>query len=510
VKQTFFLCLFITSILISAHAADFQVNTRTTYDQTYPAIATDANANFAVVWSSYRHTQDGDSGGIFGQLFDSNCSPLGSEFRINTTTSGNQTRPSVAMSAAGGFVVAWQSNEADDWDVFAQRFEPNGQPIEGQFRVNTDTFSNQQSPKVTMNAAGAFAVVWESETLGGEPYAWVICCQLYDSDGLAVGDEFAVNLLLQSRYPDVAMAGNGDFTVAWVQNDMLMARQYNADGSEKADPFEVSTTAFSSATQPAIAAEPSGHFVVAWDGDPELASQDDIYAQRYKFDGTAIGEQLLVNTTSAGPQQNPSVAINSQRQFVIVWNGQTQPPGNERDIFGRRYDSSCNPIGDEFIVNTYVVADQKYPAVAIRGNDEFITAWQSNEQDGSGYGIFGQVGPKTGSADFNGDGFVDFCDYCVLAEDWLKEQNPLKTDLVDDNKINEQDLAAFSQQWLTPCYQCSQADLNTDGRIDFKDYCIWANDWLKQGPLDNDITGNGIIDFADLRPLLFYWTKTCQ
>jgi len=97
-----------------------------------------------------------------------------------------------------------------------------------------------------------------------------------------------------------------------------------------------------------------------------------------------------------------------------------------------------------------------------------------------------------------------------LAEEWLKEENPLNADLVDDNKINELDLGALCQQWLKPCYQCSQTDIYNDGKIDFKDYAILAANWLKPGPLEGDITGNGTVDMADLKVLVFHWLENCQ
>ncbi|MHC4497715.1 MAG: hypothetical protein ACYS21_01220, partial [Planctomycetota bacterium] len=141
----------------------------------------------------------------------------------------------------------------------------------------------------------------------------------------------------------------------------------------------------------------------------------------------------------------------------------------------------------------------------------FISVWESLGQDGSGYGVFGEMGPKAGSADLNDDGFVDLRDYCVLGEEWRKEENPLEADLIDDNKIDEKDLAAFCGQWLRPCYECSEVDVYTDGRIDFKDYAVWAANRAKQGPnLDGDITGNGIVDMADLKALAFHWLKTCE
>ncbi len=82
--------------------------------------------------------------------------------------------------------------------------------------------------------------------------------------------------------------------------------------------------------------------------------------------------------------------------------------------------------------------------------------------------------------------------------------------MIDDNKIDEQDLAAFCKQWLTPCYKCNEVDIHSDGKIDFKDYALWAGNYLKQGPLGGDITGNGIVDMTDLKALVFHWAQTCE
>lgn len=86
----------------------------------------------------------------------------------------------------------------------------------------------------------------------------------------------------------------------------------------------------------------------------------------------------------------------------------------------------------------------------------------------------------------------------------------LQTDLVDDNKIDEWDLGAVSQQWLSPCYQCGQADIYGDGKIDFKDYSLLTDSWQGQGPLTGDITGDGTVDAADLKVLVFHWLTNCE
>ena len=448
-KRNYWLVVAITLIAVMTCGAEFQVNTRTSNRQENPAISMDAEGNFVVVWNSY--LQDGSSNGIYGRCFDSNCSPVGDEFQVNTTISGNQREPSVAMDAAGNFVVVWYGPGENEEDIFARRFDLNGLPVSEEYRVNSRTESRQRFPRVAMNDAGAFAVVWESEKPGTTSYAGEISCQLYDSNSLTVSEEFQANLLSDCRYPDVAMDADRNFAVVWTQmgsGNSILARLYSADGTAKTEPFEVSTIKFSSITRPSIAMARTGHFIVAWDGDPNLAGLDDIHARRYDFNGTAIGEQFVVNTTIAGPQQNPEVAMNNRGQFIIVWDSKIDPNINERDIFAQRYDKSGRPLGGEFQVNTYMADDQKRPAIAMRENRKFVMAWQSYGQDGSGYGVFGQIGQIVGSADFNSDGFVNFHDYCILAEEWLKSEEPLTADLIDDNKINERDLAEFCYQWL--------------------------------------------------------------
>jgi hypothetical protein len=448
-KRSYLTAVAITLVAAMACGGDFQANTRKSNKQENPAIAMDAEGNFVVVWNSY--LQDGSSNGIFGQRFDSNCKPAGSEFQINTTTSGNQREPAVAMDAGGKFVVTWYGPGEDEEDIFARRFNSNGQPLGSEFSVNAHTSDRQLYPRAAMNNDGGFIIVWESSNIPGQS-SKAVCGRLYDSSGSSTGPEFVINKeASDSRYPDVAMDAEGNFAVVWMRDkssNSIIARLYNAEGTAKTEPFEVSTIRFSSVTQPSIAMDKAGYFVVAWDGDPKLAGLDDIHVRCYKPDGTAIGEQFIVNTTLTGPQQNPEVAINDRGRFIIVWDSKIDPDINERDIFAQRYNSSGVPLGDEFQVNTYMTDDQKRPSVAMGLNGKFVMAWQSYGQDGSGYGVFGEMGQIVGSADFNNDGFVNFRDYCILAEAWLKSEDSLAADLIEDNKIDEQDLAEFCYQWL--------------------------------------------------------------
>ena len=438
----------------SVCGAEFQVNTHTANEQKNAAIAMDEAGGFVVVWSSY--LQDGSSNGIFARLFDPNCGQLGEEFQVNATSSGNQAEPAVAMDAAAGFVVAWQGPgliEEDREDIFAQRFDTDGLPIGGEFRVNTYIGDKQLYPSMAVNKDGTFIVVWESNNTPEEGNK-AICGQLYDSNGVEFGAEFLVNTESSvCRYPDVAADANGNFAVVWMvdkSSNSIMGRLFDPNGTPRTDTLKVNTIRFSSITRPSIAMDNAGNFVVTWDGDPKLAGQDDIHARLYDADGTPLGGQFLVNTTLTGAQQYPQAAMNDDGEFVIVWDCRIDPDDdNQRDIFGQRFGNSGEFIRDEFQINTYELNDQRYPAVAINGAGRFVAVWQSQTQDGSRYGIFARPGPIVGSADFNADGLVDFYDYSILADEWHKSENQLTADLIDDNKVDEQDLVEFCRQWLT-------------------------------------------------------------
>ena len=306
---------------------------------------------------------------------------------------------------------------------------------------------------MAVNNNGAFIVVWESSNTPQEGDK-AICCRLYDSNGLDFGDEFIVNEESSiCRYPDVAADANGNFAVVWMEDkssNSIMARLFGPGGEPRTDTFKVNTTRISSVTRPSIAMDATGNFVVAWDGDPELAGQDDIHARLYDAGGTPLDWQFLVNTTTTCAQQYPQAAMYADGQFVIVWDCRIDPDhDNQRDIFGQQFGSLGEFIGDEFQMNTFELNDQRYPAVAISEAGGFVAVWQSQTQDGSRYGIFARRGPIIGPADFNGDELVDFYDFCILAEQWRKSENPLTADLIDDNKIDELDLAEFCRQWLT-------------------------------------------------------------
>jgi hypothetical protein len=154
-----------------------RVNSSTNGIQKEPAVAMDDAGNYVVVWTS-QDDQDGDSGGIYAQRFNSNGVAQGAEIPVNTTTAGYQGNPRVSMDADGDFVVTWVSQPAprgDPYGVYAQRFNRSGAKQGAEFRVNPATIGFQLNPSVALDAAGNFAIDWhhndgDSENMNYDVY----------------------------------------------------------------------------------------------------------------------------------------------------------------------------------------------------------------------------------------------------------------------------------------------------------------------------------------------------
>ena len=162
--------LFRSNAAGTAQGGEFRVNTFTTGSQRFPSVAMDSAGDVVVGWRS--DAQDGSSYGVYAQRFDAAGVAQAGEFRVNTFTNSVQLDPSVTMDASGDFVVTWDSygQDGSNYGIYAQRYNAAGVTQGAEFRVNTYTSNGQHSPSVAMDAAGDFVVGWHS--FGEDASGW--------------------------------------------------------------------------------------------------------------------------------------------------------------------------------------------------------------------------------------------------------------------------------------------------------------------------------------------------
>lgn len=363
---------------------EFLVNTYTTSDQVLPSVAAAASGDFVIVWQSY--LQDGFIS-VFGQRFSAGGAPLGPEFRVNADTANAHIRPSVAADAAGNFVVAWTSFVLPSTPVaiMARRYASSGAPLTGEFRVDTYTTGQHDEAAVAVDGAGGFIVVWVADGEDGSSRG--VFGQRYAASGAALGPEFRANTdtIGPQTLPAVTADAAGDFVVVWQGTGSsydVFGQRYSAPGSPLGRQFQVNTSTILNQDFASVAADPAGNFVVAWHS--QFPYQ--IVGRRYAASGVPLTGEFVASTTTVGDVSNTSIGMDSVGDFVVVWYGGSGP----EDAFGRRYDASGAALGPEFRVNTYTTDRQIVPAVSADAPGHFVVVWMSHDQDGAGYGIYGQ------------------------------------------------------------------------------------------------------------------------
>ena len=322
-----------------------QVNTYTQGDQADPFVVPrppDFDSGAIAVWSS--EGQDGSGRGVYGRGLGFQGFP---EFRANSYTTGNQEDPAAVPvdNFAGGFVVVWSSpQDGSGRGIFGQRFLPGGIPVGPEFRVNTFTTGDQyQATVARTDTSGGFVVVWNS--MGQDGSGPGLFGQRYSATATPVGPEFQVNTYTTgAQYrAAVSLVSGGAFVVAWQDG--------NAPGA----------------------------------GSPGRG----IFAQRYDgATGAPLGPEFQVNSYTTGFHGSPTITTWIPNLFVVAWHSDGQD-GSGLGIFAQRFDPAGAPFGSEFRVNSYTTGDQANPMAG--GHGCALIAWESTGQDGSGTGIYGQL-----------------------------------------------------------------------------------------------------------------------
>lgn len=383
---------------------EFRVNTYTTEGQSFSAAAMESNGDFVIVWES--DDQEGSQSGIYAQLYNSAGIPQGAEFLVNSFTTGKQRNASVAMDSDGDFVVAWESAGQVDgsYDIRAQRFDNTGMTQGSEFLVNTYVTFDQVRPSVAIDSEGDFVIAWDSDGQDGNQQG--VYAQRFNSAGMAQGVEFLVNTYstFSQFNPAVALDSDGDFIIVWASSGQdgnnlgVFAQRYNSAGIAQGYEFQVNTyTTFMQAT-PSVAMDMEGNYIIAWNSNGQDGNANGIYAQRYNSAGLPQGNEFLVNTYTTSAQFYPSVAMDSDGDFIIVWHSKGQD--GSIGVYAQAYNSAGTTLGMEFRVNTYTPDNQQEPSVAMDKDGDFVVAWSSYNQDGNFNGIYAQRYEQTSGNTF--------------------------------------------------------------------------------------------------------------
>ena len=298
-------------------------------NQAYARVAANAAGEVVATWA------DGITLSFPGDVYARRVAPDGffrtGDLAANTRRPYYQSHPDAAIDAAGNAVVVWQDDnrnvntDPDQFDVLMQRYGPTGAAVGGETRVNTTLTGAQFYPAVAMNPGGTFTAVW----LGAGPQGGGVILQHFDASGARRGGEVRVNVTPALSYrPGVVLGARGDAVVVWARADgRVVLRRIDRDGAAASGEVLVGTTAlwagpFGTLGPPDInvASNDAGALVVVWMGT-DLGS----YGQRFALApvaGEALPEAPAALAVSVAPV--PAGASGATVRYTLAAAGEAR------------------------------------------------------------------------------------------------------------------------------------------------------------------------------------------
>jgi hypothetical protein len=193
-------------------------------------------------------------------------------------------------------------------------------------------------------------------------------------------------------------------------NSLFVVYDSNQDGSGKGiygqiidlqgnvliSEFNVNTYTTNDQQNPMMVADANGDFIITWESSGQDGSGMGIYGQKINAFGGKIGEEFQISTQTTLDQIDSDIAADQAGNFLVTWESNTQD-GSNYGVFGQMIDAQGAKLGTEFRINTYTTNAQQNAVIASDQNNSFIVTWESNGQDADGFGIYAQRLSNTGT-----------------------------------------------------------------------------------------------------------------
>ena len=299
------------------------------------------NSNVVVVWASYNQAGSNSLQDVYGQILSPAGQKSATNFLINQFTTYNQRTPAVAALKNGGFVVAWVSEQ-----------ERSAAPSLG-----------TNSTYVTAGARSRFR-------------AWIFMRGFTTATASPRAANFWwTRIPNPCANPSVAAASDGSFMVAWGAFDMvnvtngwdIYARTFSSAGVGGAT-LRVNTYLAGDQYAPRISAI-GGDYLVVWTSLGQDGSREGVYGQFVHEDGSLVGGEFRVNTTTAGQQMQPAVASDGVQPVSGGLDGLYRFGPNSFDLFAQRYlnVSALSAADDRAVCLCAVRGEQRRLSAAVAG-----------------------------------------------------------------------------------------------------------------------------------------------
>jgi hypothetical protein len=315
---------------------DFIVNQVSKYTES-PAIAVGQNA-YMVAWLSLADdlaTQKDVAATLVG--FDGGH-PRPTEITVSLDPQP-ESAPTVIARSDGTFAIVWQRTRAAPAvgeELRGAIFDATGGPLFGEFAVSAATTGDDTVPHGIALAAGAFVVVW-THTEGGVTN---VRARVFSASGApATANDIQVTSYTAGTAYGARVTPSGDgYLIGWqifsgasptLTAAPLIVRKFSGNGNSASTEITVAAQTVNLRAQPVMATRQDGAIGIAWQDCGARGDATDSCGIRFRLlhpSGMPAGDDLIVNTTTAGDQLAPSIAALGGDAFVVGWTDNSHLP----------------------------------------------------------------------------------------------------------------------------------------------------------------------------------------
>lgn len=182
-----------------------------------PGIAALDDGDFVIVWEQ---EDDGENVDVYLQRFNADGHHEGNSIRVNTTTTGDQFGAEVVTLGDGSLVVTWisQTYKNDDpvsGNIYMQRYAASGSKLGSETRVNASTSEIYGEPAITALKNGGYVITWATSDEAEREGDAGLYAQIFDRNGVKVGNEILVARDENDLFPTINATDDGGFVITW-------------------------------------------------------------------------------------------------------------------------------------------------------------------------------------------------------------------------------------------------------------------------------------------------------
>jgi Ca2+-binding RTX toxin-like protein len=271
-------------------------------------------------------------------------------------------------------------------------------------QVNSPSPNDVQNFSTVADIPGfGYVVLWQGPGYNTTfPFETGIFGQCYNYAGEKVGNQFQVTGSDTTGYlsdADVTAGANGTFNVTWSGPDGnysgIFMRPFSFGGYYAGSATQVNTVTDGGQEYSQVTHLANGNTLVTWES---TGSAPGVFARLYDSSNQPLGGQFQVNSSPAGFVAQPSVTGDVSGGFVIVW--QNAPGSNDTDVIMQRFDANGGKVGAEILMSSIDHGAAHDPVITTLANGTYVVAWDVAPPGYAGQEIiaqrFGLNGEKIG------------------------------------------------------------------------------------------------------------------